>query len=115
MRYPLAPHSKPRMTQSDTWKRRPCVLAYRAFKDLIAAYAVAIPQPCSIVFHIGMPSSWSEKKKAAHDGQPHLTRPDLDNLLKGLLDAALTEDCVIWNVHCEKRWGRMPGIEITKV
>ena len=52
-----------------------------------------------------MPGSWSKKKRAVQDGKPHMSRPDLSNLLKALEDAIYTEDSVIYNIHIEKRWG----------
>lgn len=112
MRYPIEPVAKPRMTQRDKWKKRPCVMRYRAFKDKCRAHRVELPQPCKVVFHLPMPDSWSVIKMLANDGKPHTQRPDIDNLGKGLLDAVLQEDSHIWSVRFEKRWSRAPGIEI---
>ena len=44
------PIGKPRMTQADKWRRRPCVLAYRAWADK-ARYAVRAA-PASIGSHV---------------------------------------------------------------
>lgn len=33
--YPLTPVPKPRMTKSDAWRKRPCVMRYWAFKDKV--------------------------------------------------------------------------------
>ena len=112
MIYPIEPCPKPRMTQRDRWKKRPCVLRYRAFKDKCRAHRVELPQPCRVVFHIPMPPSWKKHERADMDGLPHLQKPDLDNLLKGLADACLKDDSTIWNVHAEKRWSYAAGIEI---
>ena len=35
IRYPLTGMAKPRMTKADTWKKRPIVLKYWAYKDSI--------------------------------------------------------------------------------
>lgn len=41
----------------------------------------------NLTFHMPMPESWSEKKKQRMNGQPHTTKPDRDNLEKGVCDA----------------------------
>ena len=35
---PVTPVSKPRMTQRDKWKKRPCVLRYRAYCDALRKF-----------------------------------------------------------------------------
>lgn len=83
--YFINPLSKPRMTKSDSWKNRPVVMNYWAYKDLVKLHKVEIPAACHIVFYIAMPNSWSEKKKLAMNDRPHQQTPDIDNILKGLL------------------------------
>jgi Holliday junction resolvase RusA-like endonuclease len=51
-----------------------------------------------------MPESWSRKKRALYDGQPHQQKPDLDNLVKAVLDAIYGDDSGIWDTHSQKRW-----------
>ena len=54
-----------------------------------------------------MPKSWSRKKREQLDGQPHLQKPDLDNLAKALLDAFYRDrdDAHVWRFSAiEKRW-----------
>lgn len=101
------PIGKPRMTQADKWRRRPCVLAYRAWADK-ARYAVRAA-PSSIGFHVdgqfvagiyevswiafvAMPASWPKKKKEALRGQLHFGKPDRDNIDKAILDALFPDD-----------------------
>lgn len=115
MRYPIEPVPKPRMTQRDKWKKRPCVLRYRAFKDQCRARRVKLPQPCLVIFHMPMPSHWSDFARRSLDGKPHTQRPDLDNLLKALGDAVCKEDSHLWNIRAEKRWSLTPGIEVVMV
>ena len=74
--YPITPNTKPRMTQSDKWKKRPCVLQYRAFKDEVRLHKVVLPESHHVTFVVPMPSSWSLKKQKAHYGKPHQQRPD---------------------------------------
>ena len=53
-----------------------------------------------IVFKIKMPKSWSDKKKQLMNGTEHISKPDLDNLEKALLDGLngwiFKDDCQIW-------------------
>lgn len=112
MRYPIEPVAKPRMTRRDKWKKRPCVMRYRRFKDQCRAHRVELPQPCKVVFHLPMPNSWPVSMKASFDGQPHGAKLDLDNLLKGLFDAVCKDDQHLWSVRAEKRWAREGSIEI---
>lgn len=59
-----------------------------------------------------MPKTWSKAKRDKMDGMPHKTKPDIDNLMKALLDAIYGEDCQIWKISAEKRWGVIGQIEI---
>lgn len=105
--YPITPVTKPRQTRSDKWKRRPCVLRYRAFADMCRLYRVELPERgASIVFVLPMPTSWSKRKRAEMDGQPHRQTPDLDNLVKALSDAVHADDSGIWHYSdIRKVWG----------
>lgn len=113
MRYPIEPVPKPRMTRRDKWRKRPCVMRYRRFKDQCRAHRVELPQPCRVIFHMPMPErAWPKALRENMAGQPHCSTPDLDNLLKALCDAVLVDDARIWSVSAEKRWSLTPGIEI---
>ena len=113
--YPIEPVAKPRMTQSDKWKKRPSVLKYRAFCDLCRLHKVELPEcGAGITFYIPMPRSWPKKKKEAMNGQPHQQKPDLDNLLKSLLDALYSDDSGVWHLaEVEKLWAYEGSIVIT--
>jgi Holliday junction resolvase RusA-like endonuclease len=103
----------PRMTRADKWKKRPVVLAYRAFRDELRKQKVELPIPCRVVFFMPMPKSWSRIKKITMDGEPHTVRPDIDNLLKALLDTLFAQDGHVWSIWPEKRWSiDRPGINI---
>lgn len=106
----IDPIGKPRQTQSDKWKQRPCVMAYRAFADDLRAACVkhefTLPmEGLRVDFRVAMPRSWSKKKRATMNGQPHQQKPDLDNMTKAVMDALLGEDCRLWSLdRQEKRW-----------
>lgn len=111
------PVGKPRMTQRDVWAKRPAVLRYRDFCDRLRAEAARQHYRPSmdgdrVVFWIEMPRSWSKKKRAQMYGEPHQQKPDLDNLLKAFLDALMGEDCTVWKITVEKRWGTYGRIEV---
>ena len=100
----VAPVAKPRMTQRDKWKQRPCVLAYHAFKDQLRAMDAPIFDRIELAFAIPMPPSWSKAKKERMRFEPHQQRPDLDNLVKAYLDAMTDDDSIVWEVRATKRW-----------
>ena len=118
MIYPITPVAKPRMTQSDKWKKRASVLKYRAFCDECRYRMGALDlNHKSIVFIMPMPKSWSNKRKASMIGAPHQQRPDLSNLLKALEDALYSkkhtgrEDAEVWRLaKLAKIWGEEGGI-----
>lgn len=113
---PIPPYPKPRMTQSDKWKKRKCVVNYFLWKDSInQAINQELSPAFKIIFTVPMPESWSKKKRAAMIGQPHQQRPDLDNYLKAFLDATLNEDGHIWNVHASKIWGEQGTIRLEEI
>ena len=53
-------------------------------------------------------ASWSAKKRAAHMGQPHTQKPDLDNVQKAILDGlnriAFADDSQVASITCRKLW-----------
>jgi len=108
----ITPHTKPRMTRADKWKKRPCVVQYREFKDQLREQCSRVgltelkPQLHTLIFCMPMPSSWSNKKKKEMLGKPHQQSPDLDNLCKGFWDAMLTQDNYIYSIKGElgKYW-----------
>lgn len=105
--YLITPVPKPRQTQRDRWLNppRPCVSRYRVFHNLLLFHHVALPEKDShVTFVLPMPKSWSTKKRNSMDGRYHQQRPDLDNLLKSLMEF-YKEDSRICDVKVTKRWG----------
>lgn len=115
MRYAIEPCPKPRMTQRDKWKKRPCVMKYRAFKDKCRLFGVSLPQPCRVIFHMPLPKKMGQRARQSMLGKPHTIKPDLDNLLKAICDAVLMDDSRLWSIHAEKRWSPSAGIEIIPI
>lgn len=113
--YPIIPMGAPRMTRADAWRCPPrdCVSRYWAFKDLIKAHNVELRNGDGVVFVLPMPASWSKKKKAEMCGQGDKSKPDLDNLLKALMDALFQDDAHICKLsNLEKIWGYTGEIRI---
>lgn len=107
------------MTRRDQWAERPAVMRYRAFKDelLLALRAKGILEvaPRGVLhvrFTLRMPTSWPAKRRTFMVGAPHTSRPDVDNLVKALMDATLRDDSHIWMLNAEKVWGPEGRIEL---
>lgn len=111
MKYPIIPVSKPRMTQSDRWKKRPAVLKYWAFGEELRSVMGPDCLQDWLTFHLPMPKTWSQKKKVAMLGKPHQQKPDIDNLVKAVFDSLLADDSVISEVHARKVWAESGAIE----
>jgi len=62
------------------------------------------PVGASITFFVPVPPSWSKKKKKLYHGTFHQSKPDLDNLLKALMDSLMAEDKQIAHIELAKRW-----------
>ena len=113
-KYPKRGLPKPRMTRADTWKKRPIVLKYWEYKDDINIWAnkndFILGQQICTVFNMPMPKSWRKKKKEKMIHAPHKQKPDIDNLLKGLMDALLEEDSHVHTVFSRKIWAEEGSI-----
>ena len=111
--YHITPVSKPRQTRSDKWKKRDCVMKYRVFADECRLAKVSFKSGDHVIFILPMPKSWSKRKRDRYNGEPHLTTPDLDNLVKSICDSLYSNDSAIWDFRATKIWGEVGGIKIT--
>lgn len=59
-----------------------------------------------LVFRFPTPESWSMKKRVAATqfGAYHRQKPDIDNLVKGFLDALLEDDHEVCDLRAVKLW-----------
>lgn len=107
---------KPRMTRRDQWAKRPIVLRYYEFKDQLNLVAKSkgftLGDRFKITFEIPVHPSWSEKTKRDMIGKPHQRRPDLDNLLKAVMDAFMKQDATVHYVIAKKVWSDKSRIVI---
>lgn len=123
--FKVIPVPKPRMTRSDSYKKRPIVMKYWAYKDTIKEQQGDFRFPhskASVTFYMPIPKSWSNKKKDLLRDRPHQKKRscDIDNLLKAFLDALTwdegDDDGNIWNIEsCSKYWSDDPRIEVKYV
>jgi Holliday junction resolvase RusA-like endonuclease len=104
----IDPMPKPRMVRSDAWKKRPVVKKYWAFCDEMRLKCSKVPRLdyLDIVFCMPMPESWSQKKKDFNEGKPHKQKPDIDNLVKSVMDALYKDDSGIWMISAKKSWSK---------
>lgn len=112
---PITPVAKPRMTRSDKWKKRPCVLRYREYCDSLRSAWGEREFPAAgahLSFHMPVPNSWSKKKKLEMMGEPHQQKPDVDNMIKAVLDALHIDDSHIYDIRGSKYWAGAGYIEV---
>jgi Holliday junction resolvase RusA-like endonuclease len=103
--YDIVPVPKPRMTQSDKWRKRPQCQKYWNFCDECRFAKVTFISGDIVQFVLPMPKSWSKKKREVMNGKPHKQTLDLDNLIKALGDALYENDSVLDNYCASKIWG----------
>ena len=118
--FDITPVACPRMVYSDKWNKRPIVNKYFGFRNHLRYLANVkglhgLPGTIdSIIFNIPIPASWNKKKKAEMIGQPHKVRPDLDNLLKAVLDGLCSEDKYVHSIsQLSKIWSEEGSIIIS--
>lgn len=108
---------KPRMTNRDRWAKRPAVVRYRDWCDLVRSIAGDVPAAekvtcVDITAHFEPPKSWSKRKRCAHIGAMHRTKPDCDNITKAVLDCLWQDDSrIAWTIT-RKRWDWNARLEI---
>ena len=101
--------AKPRMTRRDKFPPpRPCVKKYWKFKDELIACAekegFVLGDKVYMEFHLPMHKSWSKKKKAQMSGEFHMSKPDLDNMIKSVGDCLKKDDQTIHEIIAKKFW-----------
>lgn len=115
------PKQRPRMTRYGAVYTPAETIRFEKLvaKSAISAGARPVSGPVSVeletVFPI--PKSWTKARKAAAEGQPHTQRPDLDNLVKSVLDGlngvAFADDSQVHSVASRKRWSSDCGDGLT--
>jgi len=111
--------AKPRMTRRDVWLKPPRkpVWSYRQYADALKTFALRdryfVTTPLSLIFVMSMPKSWSGKKRERMCGEPHTSKPDLDNLIKAFKDALCENDSFVHTYGGMKKvWGEEGSVII---
>lgn len=116
LRLEITPIGAPRLSRRDAWDPSPAASRYFAYRDELrirATQAGYTPsERLDLVFYLPMPASWSGRKRARMDGQPHQQKPDFDNLAKAFLDSLTSDDAYVWDVRVRKVWAQRGAIEI---
>ena len=120
----IKPMSAIRMTQRGKWVNTSAIRYLNYKRDVGYQLKEQCLKPLEgavrldITFYMQIPESWSEKRKKAHLGLPVTSKNgDVDNLCKGLMDAAngilYTDDCQVTDVTMRKRYAYQGSIELT--
>jgi len=115
---PGIPIPKPRMTQRDKWAKRPCVVNFFTWKDTVKRHTkntLEHANSLNMVFYLPFPKSYRPSRRAMLKGRPHQQKPDLDNLVKSLMDSLFDEDCKIFSLSAMKLWddGEGPRTQVS--
>ena len=75
------------------------------------------PVCVNMTFHMPMPKSWSQKRKEEQFGKPMTSKPDVDNLMKWILDVlngiAYQDDRYVTSGCFQKIWGYQGKVEVS--
>ena len=119
------PASRPRVTRWGTYYTK----KYTQFRNDLREelnkltfnkIGAGIPIKFTVTFNMGFPKSYSKKKRIELlENNHHVIRPDLDNLIKGLLDGlngiAFEDDSQIIELNIKKQWSIVPSIKFKYV
>jgi Holliday junction resolvase RusA-like endonuclease len=119
------PKGRPRMTRKGrvftpaktrTYERTIALSAQAAKSKLAGGQLFDSAVMVTIHCHFKMPKSWSRKRKEAMLYEPHIQLPDLDNLVKSVLDG-LNQTFGIWDddkqvaaVTATKHWSEESSV-----
>ena len=109
-----------RMTRFSKWNKQS--KKYTQYKQYIQLMVkkekFELSNRLSINFYIPMAKSWTKKKRFQMAYEPHQQKPDLDNLVKGLLDSLFQYcggDHAVCEIRATKYWADEGCIEITNL
>nr|ABZ05876.1 hypothetical protein ALOHA_HF400048F7ctg1g1 [uncultured marine microorganism HF4000_48F7] len=105
------------MTRRDRWKS---ALAWSSISNTVTSSALK-PSSMASRFRTLSPSrsTWlcqnhgARRREAKHVGKPCQSKPDLDNVLKGFMDALRTDDASVYAVSASKFWSEQPGVVLS--
>ena len=119
------PKGRPRMTRRGrvytpaktvAYERTVSIVAQEAKSRLGGGMLFEGPVMVTIYCYFALPPSWSRKRKAEMLHQPHAQLPDLDNLVKAVLDGLnhthyiWTDDKQVAAVTATKHWSEESSV-----
>lgn len=111
---PMEPFAKarPRVTANGTYMPKSYQAARKALRAAFGTVTVRPPWIVRVTAVRQIPASWSRKRRAEADGTWCLTKPDIDNIVAGVLDALFEEDSAVVSIAGMKVWGETAGLKI---
>lgn len=119
---PLPPMGAVRTTQKQKYvdERAKKYFTYKHHIAFLTKQHLKVPTKnpvlVDLTFYMPIPNSWSKKKKEYYNGKIHKSKPDIDNLIKGVFDSlnkiAWKDDNQVYEVHSKKTYSYNPGIGI---
>jgi Holliday junction resolvase RusA-like endonuclease len=101
-----------RVYSDQTKQVRDVRIMLKAQYRLLKSKPMSGPMEINFVFFMPLLAGWSKKKKKEMVGQPHVKRPDRDNLLKFIQDCmngiVYDDDSQVWNGTVKKIYGKEP-------
>lgn len=117
--YMFEPVPAPRMTKAAAWSDQPGVIRYKQFCAEVRARKIELVPPMRLQFFIATPPSWSEREREQMVWLPHCSKPDCDNLVKGLFDAVFYGkkggDSHMWGFVATCHWGYESHFIVTPI
>lgn len=117
---PPGAKGRPRFTRSGRAYTPAKTLKYEGYLKSLMAEAMQDKPPLTgpvrvdLRFHMPEPKSMPKRDQGRH--LPHVKRPDLDNLVKSVLDAAngvlVLDDSSVYAMTAAKQYSATPGVEI---
>jgi Holliday junction resolvase RusA-like endonuclease len=117
----IEPMGAPRVTRNSRWgnkKVEGAIERYDVLKAKIkgdcALLGYKLSGKLTVRFELTMPKSWSKKDRDLHRGRPHQSKPDLDNMIKAVMDAFGADDSHVHTITASKIWAEKGRIVITR-
>ena len=99
-----------RFYDSQANKKRDIRLLIKTMSESQQPHASAIK--VVVEYHMPIPKSWSRIRRLNAVGEPHVSKPDLSNLIKFIEDALnevlWKDDSIIYELHCRKFYAEVP-------
>ena len=99
----------------DQTERYELAVAAAAKQAMGRCVPISGPVSLSVRITCAIPASWSKKRQEAAIGSPKVSRPDIDNYIKSIMDGCngvlWTDDSQVTELcRCIKVYGEKPGV-----